>query len=135
MDAREEARQTLQRIEDLISRLEDVEELTEPEYPPEEAAPHRHLSDDEIALAVEFEQEAAELLDPEAYAEIAPFSADEGTSYNDYWDWIRELRAALEEARDGLRRSWLRETGYEEESGEEIAGGPHSDLPGTDDVE
>ena len=135
MEAREEARKTLERIDEIISRLEDLEELTEPEFPPEAVPPHRHLTAEEIGLASEFEQEAAELLDPEAYAEIVSFSANEKTTYSEYWDWLRELRAALEEAGDGLRKAWLRPTGYEEESGEEIAGGSQSELPGTDDVE
>jgi hypothetical protein len=54
--------------------------------------------------------EAADLLDPEAYAEIAPFSADEGTRYDEYWDRLREVRAALEEMRDGLPKTFLPST-------------------------
>jgi hypothetical protein len=72
----------------------------------------RILSVAEVELANEFEAQARDLLDPEAYAEIAPFTADEETTYERYWDRLRELRATLEEMRDGMRKTWLRSTEY-----------------------
>jgi hypothetical protein len=78
--------------------------------------------------------EAADLLTPEAYAEIAPFSADEGTRYDEYWDRLREVRAALEEMRDGLQKTFLPSTEHLEEH-EHFGGGPGSELPERDGLD
>lgn len=78
--------------------------------------------------------EAADLLAPEACAEIAPFSADEGTRYDEYWDRLCEVRAALEEMRDGLRKTFLPSTEHLEEH-EHFGGGPGSELPERDGLD
>jgi hypothetical protein len=74
----------LTEVEDLIERIEEIEELGAPES--EAATSRRTLSPAEVELVNEFDSQAGDLLDPEAYAEIAPFTADERTTYQVYWD-------------------------------------------------
>lgn len=124
----------LRRVEDLIENILEVEELTEPEFDSSKPVSLRRLTAEEVTLANQFEQEAAELLDPEAYAEIAPFSANEETRFEEYWDRLRELRATLEEMRDGLRKTFLPSTGNLEEH-EHIGGGPRSEIPERDGLD
>ncbi|MFB3882305.1 MAG: hypothetical protein ACE149_13645 [Armatimonadota bacterium] len=124
--------QLLTRVENVIERIEELEELSLPES--EAATSHRALSAAEIELANELEAEASELLDAEAYAEIASFTADEKTTYGAYWDRLRELRAAFEELRDGLRRTWLRPTEYPDSPEEDVLG-PRSEVPEEEDLD
>jgi len=67
-------------------------------------------------------------------AEIAPFTADEKTTYEAYWDRLRELRAALEELRDGLRKTRLRPTEYPDSPDEDVLG-PRSEVPESEDLD
>ncbi len=132
MDAREQE-QLLTQIENMIERIEELEELAVPES--QAVTSRRTLTPAEIELSTEFEVQASELLDPEAYAEIAPFSVDDETTYEEYWDRLRELRAALEEQRDALRKTWLRPTEYPDSPDEELTGGPRAETPESDDLD
>jgi hypothetical protein len=123
----------LAEVEDLIERIEEIEELGAPES--EAAGSRRTLSPAEVELANEFDGQAREVLDPEAYAEIAPFTADESTSYEVYWDRLRELRAALEELRDGLRKTWLQPTEQPDSPDEDRVGGPRSQVPESEQLD